>query len=315
MYQPVKDNDSLNNDREDEEFLLQHHSPTSPWRRFLSSLKLRNTRHDFDPSSSCIANLSVIIATINCLLFIAAITVLFHSYQNTKSIETNSNNRLIKLTSTYSPIFDKLPISFTNIHTNGSFWPQNPPSLFQLPPSPDVDAAWERLADTHALAFTASEMIPTGKNPSELWPWPSSYNIPNHPNPNKKTYMALPNVFHQIHCLNMFRKLAHKDYYGEFWTHTDSFPFEAHLGHCQYMLLQALMCHADMEMITFGKVRGTPGPFPDFSVEQKCRDFEGILRWKEENQVNVSDEEWKLINVTPEGIKELDPVGRTLPLV
>lgn len=75
------------------------------------------------------------------------------------------------------------------------------------------------------------------------------------------------------------------------------------------------MCHADMEMITFGKVRGTPGPFPDFSVEQKCRDFEGILRWKEENQVNVSDEEWKLINVTPEGIKELDPVGRTLPLV
>ena len=49
------------------------------------------------------------------------------------------------------------------------------------------------------------------------------------------------------------------------------------------MLLQTLMCHADLDMITSGKVRGAPGPFPDFSVEQKCRDFEEILRWKEEN--------------------------------
>lgn len=73
------------------------------------------------------------------------------------------------------------------------------------------------------------------------------------------------------------------------------------------------MCHADLEMITFGKVRGTPGPFPDFGVQAKCRDWDTILKWKEENQVNVSDEEWEEIKVTPQGIGELDPVGRTLP--
>jgi hypothetical protein len=79
------------------------------------------------------------------------------------------------------------------------------------------------------------------------------------------------------------------------------------------MLLQAIMCHADLELITFGKVKGTPGPFPDFSVNQKCRDFDSILRWKEANQVNVTDEEWKDILVTPEGIRELEAEGRTLP--
>jgi Mycotoxin biosynthesis protein UstYa len=111
----------------------------------------------------------------------------------------------------------------------------------------------------------------------------------------------------------MMRKLAYPDYYGEFWTHTDDFPFEQHLGHCQYLLLQTLMCHSDLEPITFNKVRGTPGPFPEFSVEQKCRNFDDVLRWKEENQVNVSDEEWKKISETPEGIKEFEPEGRTLP--
>lgn len=35
------------------------------------------------------------------------------------------------------------------------------------------------------------------------------------------------------------------------------------------------MCHADLEIITFNKVKGTPGPFPDFSVQQKCKNFWG----------------------------------------
>jgi hypothetical protein len=34
---------------------------------------------------------------------------------------------------------------------------------------------------------------------------------------------------------------------------------------------------------------------------------------KEDNKVDVTDEEWKEISVTPEGIVELEPGGRTLP--
>lgn len=67
--------------------------------------------------------------------------------------------------------------------------------------------------------------------------------------------------------------------------------------------------------MTFNKVKGTPGPFPDFSVEKKCRNFDDVLEWKERNQINVSDEEWKEILETPEGIRELDAEGRTLPFL
>jgi hypothetical protein len=38
-----------------------------------------------------------------------------------------------------------------------------------------------------------------------------------------------------------------------------------------------------------------------------------VLEWKEGRQVNVSDEEWKEILVTPEGIRELQRKGRTVP--
>lgn len=73
------------------------------------------------------------------------------------------------------------------------------------------------------------------------------------------------------------------------------------------------MCHADLEIVTFNKVKGTLGPFPDFSVQQKCRNFGEVLEWKEGRQVNVSDEEWKEILVTPEGIRALQRKGRTVP--
>lgn len=151
--------------------------------------------------------------------------------------------------------------------------------------------------------------------PTTPWPWPSTYRIPSRPNPVERTFMALPQVFHQIHCLDIFRKLANPAYYGEFWTGLEHFPFEQHVAHCQYLLLQTLMCHADLERVTFNKVNDMVGPFPDFSVEQKCRNFEDILEWKERHQVNVTEEEWRLILETPEGIRELEAEGRIVPAV
>jgi Mycotoxin biosynthesis protein UstYa len=318
MYQLIKDTDFI----EDEE--KHHHFTNGGWRGVWN---FRNLQTFADKQKA--SNLILII--VNLVLLVTLMGTFFLSFQNFRELERNGDNRLIKITSTYckypssnifppittvnkvsAPIFGKLPISLTTRKSNGSFWPQNPPSVYQLPPSPEVDAAWSRLSDTHGIALTAFELESMGKKAIESWPYPRSYHIPGR-SANETTYLGLINVFHQIHCLDIFRKLAWPDYYGEFWTHTSAFPFQEHVGHCQYMLLQTLMCHADLEIITFGKVRGTPGPFPDFSVVQKCRDFDGILKWKEDNQVNVADEEWKEIMVTPEEIVELEPEGRTLP--
>ena len=107
--------------------------------------------------------------------------------------------------------------------------------------------------------------------------------------------------------------MANLDYYGDFMTYRDAFPIEQHVMHCQYLLLQNIMCHADLEIVTFIKVKGMPGPFPDFGVQQQCRNFAGVLERKERKQLNVSDEEWMEILVAPERIGELQRKGRTVP--
>jgi hypothetical protein len=80
--------------------------------------------------------------------------------------------------------------------------------------------------------------------------------------------------------------------------------------HCQYVLLQTLMCHADLDIITFNKVEGVEGPFADFSIQKKCRDFERVLEWQEANQIIVPE---SMGQETSPGIKEIPAVGNSLP--
>jgi hypothetical protein len=57
------------------------------------------------------------------------------------------------------------------------------------------------------------------------------------------------------------------------------------------MLLQQLMCTADVGVISHYWLHDAAysdpktRPFPDFSVEKKCRDFEGIMKWLREKGI------------------------------
>lgn len=121
-----------------------------------------------------------------------------------------------------------------------------------------------------------------GKDPAELYRFPESYGY------GDQAYMGMLDVFHHLHCLNHLRRAANHQYYANLSStsiaHTTTpsakFPREVHLEHCTYILLQFIMCHADVGIITFNKVQGTPGPFADFNVEHKCRDFQSVLKWK-----------------------------------
>lgn len=57
--------------------------------------------------------------------------------------------------------------------------------------------------------------------------------------------------------------------------------------HCIEMLRQVLMCNADVGLITFDWVAGFDVPFPNFSTPHKCRDFEKVYQWYEENMVDL----------------------------
>jgi Mycotoxin biosynthesis protein UstYa len=214
-------------------------------------------------------------------------------------------------------VFDHLDMPLRTIKSNGSFWPQDPPSIFQLPPSPEVDAAWERISDTHALVIRREELIRMGRDPAEQWPWPKEYGY------GEDAYMGLLDVFHQLHCLNELRMAAYPDYYYQATDEHAQHPHEGagkvhftrggHNLHCQYALLQFILCHADVSVITFNYVEGIRGPMADFSINHQCRDFDSLLQWKLDHQVNVTDEEWQLINRVPEGTRQLTGEGRAWP--
>jgi hypothetical protein len=55
--------------------------------------------------------------------------------------------------------------------------------------------------------------------------------------------------------------------------------------HCIDIIRQSLMCNADAGIFSYIWVEGYPKPFPDFSVNHNCRNFDAVLKWAEEKQV------------------------------
>lgn len=96
--------------------------------------------------------------------------------------------------------------------------------------------------------------------------------------------IAQVDVFHQIHCLNMIRQELHFEYY---YSNTPmTLMRKTHAQHCLYMLLQSIICTADLGIITYNWIGEGYLPFQDFGLQKKCRDFEAILDWQRVNEVN-----------------------------
>lgn len=152
-----------------------------------------------------------------------------------------------------------------------------------MAPSPEVDAAWDSISaeDLQIITVSSSDIVKSGKDPSHSVKAPSSWGF------GDDAYIAQVEVFHQIHCLNELRKELFYDYYYHNAPRNELHI--SHKTHCIHILLQSLMCNADVGIIThnwiYDEKYSDPKtrPFPDFSVEKKCRDFDSILRWLEED--------------------------------
>jgi hypothetical protein len=114
------------------------------------------------------------------------------------------------LPSFQAPLLNKVDVSFIDRTVNGTFWPQDPPSVYQQRPNPSVDAAWERVGNLFPVPLSASEITKTGKNPEECFQFPAGA-----VNGRDNIYMGMADVFHQIHCLDNFRRAFWSEYYGD----------------------------------------------------------------------------------------------------
>ena len=122
-----------------------------------------------------------------------------------------------------APVYDRMQVKWEEHVFNNSFWPDRIPSIYQLRPSPEVDEAWDRIADTAGIKISSEELRKMGKDPRTVWPWPGE----------EDAYLGLPDVFHKLHCLDSMRRAIFPEYYGNLREiyRKSRFPFEVHLLH------------------------------------------------------------------------------------
>ncbi|PYH46214.1 oxidase ustYa family protein [Aspergillus saccharolyticus JOP 1030-1] len=195
-------------------------------------------------------------------------------------------NQLLRQTSEYSPIFDQLEIPLIRKKMNATLLEPEPLPIYRQPPSPEVDEAWNRLANIKPIAISRDDVVKLGRDPEQAAKWPASFGF------GSDAYIGRLDVFHQIHCLDWLRREAYFDhYYGKKWPPgtRPSDMHRTHISHCIYLLLQNLMCNANVDIYTHYWADAQLNAFPDFSVNHQCRDFDAILRWQEENSVDVDE--------------------------
>ncbi|KAE8352700.1 hypothetical protein BDV28DRAFT_165360 [Aspergillus coremiiformis] len=197
---------------------------------------------------------------------------------------TNNPNELLRKTSEYSPIFDRIDIPMITRQMNATLLEPDPLPIYRRPPSPEVDTAWNRLANIKPIVIGRDDVVKLGRDPAQAAKWPESFGF------GPEAYIGRLDIFHQIHCLDWLRREAHFDhYFGKKWP-PGTPPSElhrTHVSHCIYILLQNLMCNANVDIYTHYWADAQLNAFPDFNVNHKCRDFDSILKWQEENSIDV----------------------------
>ncbi|KAG1857181.1 hypothetical protein C8R48DRAFT_607603 [Suillus tomentosus] len=156
------------------------------------------------------------------------------------------------------------------------------PSIYRGPPSPEVDAAWARIAhDVLPTRMSLEEILKAGEVDS-----PSKVKYPAEFGGGFMVSMEAP---HQLHCLNLLRKASWHKYYSPTDTSFQDTPevVRMHLDHCIEMIRQNLMCNADVSIITWDWVQGHPIPYPNFNTRHQCRNYEKIMDWAAEHAVRI----------------------------
>ncbi|KAK3692584.1 hypothetical protein B0T22DRAFT_18273 [Podospora appendiculata] len=154
---------------------------------------------------------------------------------------------------------------------------------------PAVDKAWDYIAnDIGDIMITEEERQKLGLSPDSL-------KIQD-PRTGKWGYRAGVEVFHQLHCLNLLRQVAYRDYYGKKDLGGDVGDADGiedllgHVDHCIEAIRENLMCQSDVGVFTF-KVfpeladQGIEGEWPDFTINHMCRNFESVRKWNNDHVV------------------------------
>ncbi|KUL85008.1 hypothetical protein ZTR_07783 [Talaromyces verruculosus] len=198
------------------------------------------------------------------------------------------------------PVLDKIEIPVIHKQVHGELFPASNVAdqlLGRREPGPITDDLWQDYEVQRIFKLTREQVIAMGKDPEMAVKLPDeTFGF------GSDAYMGGLDAFHILHCYNAIRTEAFKDYYfdGEKYHMEgygpESIPkrdhsemFWIHMRHCNDILVQFLMCNADTTMTTYSWVETQERPFPDFSVNKKCIDFDTLVRWRNENTLDTEE--------------------------
>ncbi|KAH8713751.1 Cyclochlorotine biosynthesis protein O [Beauveria bassiana] len=139
--------------------------------------------------------------------------------------------------------------------------------------TPEVDEAWDDLYNKTLISQILPDAAAQLPNATTRFSNDTDYHI------------VELDVFHQLHCLNMLRKLVYPDAYP---TDLLSGSEEAegnvfHLEHCYEQLRQSLQCASDLATITWQWSRKRKGFVGNVHTMHTCRNFDKIHEWSVKN--------------------------------
>ncbi|KAF7509683.1 hypothetical protein GJ744_007554 [Endocarpon pusillum] len=172
---------------------------------------------------------------------------------------------------------------------------------FTKPPNPEVDASWNSISappgDVGALVLQKHEL--------------DEMNITSIPYADGSGYIALIDVFHQLHCLDFLRKVIFNSTYQ---MSESQYPLQDyHIAHCIDSIRLSLQCHADLSLIGLRWIRDWPMPWPDFQTTHQCRNFDEIKAWAKERmptEAQLSNAIHPQLRESPAGFPTINPLER-----
>ncbi|KAG6129469.1 hypothetical protein E4U12_004661 [Claviceps purpurea] len=239
-------------------------------------------------------------------------------------------NAELRATSSYTPIYDMIDLEPSIRKINGTVMPAGKLSIARQFPNPAADAIWmQDIELIRPIPVTREQIIKMGKDPDtvakledDVWGL------------GDDAYVAALDLFHNLHCLNVLRQAAYATYYNrtigsfgpavlyrsfswpekKWWgvdlltrtitadaTKEDSMP-EIHLNHCVDILFQHISCSNNLNLVTRHWTEGLEYPFPDFSIQAHCINFEKLTEWHKEASVDLK--KYLRVMKKPPGVKE-----------
>jgi hypothetical protein len=151
---------------------------------------------------------------------------------------------------------------------------------------------------TQALTIWHAEVLISQISPE------SAAKLPNATTPftnDTSHYIVELDVFHQLHCLNMLRKLVYPDVYTMDLTSGSEKAIDNifHMEHCYEQLRQSLQCSSDISTIYWEWSEKKQRMFGNVRTTHTCKNFGKIRDWAVEHKAETDLDFYKHVEGAP----------------